>query len=209
MRKLAVIGSSDLAKQIAHYAPTCGYKVVGYFDDFKEKGNQDGINILGKIEEAKSVFTAKVYDEIIVGIGYRHFLFRAEVFEKVTALGIPFARLIHPSCIMDKSATVGKGSVIYPGCILDQHVVVKENVLINLGCIISHDSVINSHCFLSPSVNVAGFCNVGEQCNLGINTTLIDHISICDHVQTGGSTLVIRNIEKPGVSVGVPAIKSK
>ena len=209
MKKLAIIGSTELAMQLAHFAPACGYKVVGFFDDFKEKGESDGITILGKIDDARKVFDDKKFDEIIVGIGYKHLAFKAEVFEKIKAQNIPFATFIHPTCIVDETASIGKGTVLYPGCIIDQRVQIKENTLLNLGCIVSHDSIVGSHCFLSPAVNLAGFCNIGEQCNLGINTTVINNVSICDHVQTGGSTLVIRTIEKPGLYVGVPAIRSK
>jgi sugar O-acyltransferase (sialic acid O-acetyltransferase NeuD family) len=205
VKRLAIIGSADLAKQIAHFALECGYGVTGYFDDFKEKGVCDGRQILGKIAEVRDLYDGGRFDEIIVGVGYKNMEFRKGVFEEVKTRQIPFATIVHPSCIIDKTASIGPGTIVYPGCIIDQDVAIQENVLLNLGCLVSHNSTIHEHCYLSPAVNIAGCCEVGKQCNLGINTTLIDNISICDLVHTGGATVVTKSISKPGLYVGVPA----
>ena len=43
MTKVLVIGSGDLGKQIAHYiSDSSEYNIIGYIDDWKEKGNQIG-----------------------------------------------------------------------------------------------------------------------------------------------------------------------
>ena len=100
----------------------------------------------------------------------------------------------------------------YPGmteksieAIIDKAVVLRENVLVNLSCIISHDSDIGAHSFLSPNVAIAGFVTTGECANLGISTTIIDHVSVGPHVRTGGATVVVENLDKPGLYVGNPA----
>jgi UDP-3-O-[3-hydroxymyristoyl] glucosamine N-acyltransferase len=82
--------------------------------------------------------------------------------------------------------------------------VIGDNVLINIGCVIAHDTNINSNCFLSPSVNLAGFVNVGEKSILGINCTVIDNIKIHSNTQIGGGGVVIKNINKNGLYVGNP-----
>jgi|TARA_B110000902_G_scaffold82492_1_gene97922 FlaA1/EpsC-like NDP-sugar epimerase len=52
MKRLAIIGSGDLAKQIAHHAVNDKhYQLVGCFDDFKIKGeDSNGLPILGNID---------------------------------------------------------------------------------------------------------------------------------------------------------------
>jgi len=205
MKRLSIIGSSDLADQITHLASECNYEVVGCFDDFKLKEIDGKRTILGKISDIKKMFDENVFDEIIMGIGYSHMEFRADLFEKIETQNIAIASLIHPTCIIDKTAKIGKGVILYPGCIIDQRVFIKDNVLLNLGCIIAHDSILNRHSILSPAVKIAGFCTIGEKCNLGINTTIIDNISITDGVQTGASTLVVDSIVKSGLYIGSPA----
>ena len=115
------------------------------------------------------------------------------------------AIIIHSSSYVDSSCKIGKGVFILPGCVLDRNVELKDNVLLNTGSVISHDSVVSAHTFLSPAVKIAGFVNIGECCNIGINTTIIDNIEIVANSQTGGGTVVIKNITEPGLYVGNPA----
>lgn len=206
MNRLAIIGSSDLAQLIAHHAVSDKqYNVIGFYDDFKKEGEKiNGSVILGNIAKAESDFKNDVFDEIIIAIGYKYFDFRKKTFDSLQGK-IPFGKLIHSSCYVDSSCQLGRGVVLLPGCVLDMNVILKDNVLLNTGCVIAHDSSIGAHSFLSPGVIVAGFVNVGACCNIGINTTIIDNIIIGDNIQTGGGSVVVNNIDKPGTYVGVPA----
>ena len=205
MRKIAIIGSGDLANQITHYAETdLSYEVVGFFDDFINKGDiVNGKVILGGSDLIVKNFKLNVFDSLVIGIGYRHLDFRASIFEKFYG-NIPFENLIHSSCSVDTTANIGAGVVLFPNSIIDMNVTIGNNVLLNIDCAIAHDTKIGNHSFLSPSVKIAGFCNVGEKCNLGINTTIIDNIFVTNNVQTGGGTVVISAVDKSGLYVGNP-----
>jgi sugar O-acyltransferase (sialic acid O-acetyltransferase NeuD family) len=203
--KIAIVGSGDLARQITHYSETdLKYKVVGFFDDFLEMGSLiNGKVILGDIDAVIENYKQNVFDRLVVGIGYKHLDVRARVFDRFKA-SIPFENIIHPTCNIDNSATIGTGTVLFPGSIIDMNVSIGDNVLLNIDCSIAHDTSIGNHTFLSPSVKIAGFCSIGNKCNLGINTTIIDNIDIVDKVQTGGGTVIIKNITKEGLYVGNP-----
>ncbi len=205
MERLAIIGSSDLGQQIAYHAQQDGhYSVVGFFDDFEKPGTtKHEVTILGGINDLMNIFNQGVFDKIMIGIGYKHFQKRKELFVEFNKK-VPFASIIHSSSYIDKSCQIGKGVFIYPGCVLDMNVVIGENVLLNTGCIIAHDTLIGSHSFFSPAVKLAGFVEVGDCVNLGIGTTVIDHIQITSNVRTGAGTVVIVNLESPGLYLGVP-----
>jgi sugar O-acyltransferase (sialic acid O-acetyltransferase NeuD family) len=205
MKKLAIIGSADLAQLIAYHAEADHhYHVAGFFDDFVDpNATVAGKKILGKIKDVLDCFQKGVFDELIIGIGYKHLTFRKKIFEEF-ASQLPIASVIHSSAYVDSSCLIGKGCFILPGCILDRNVVLKDNILLNTGCVIAHDSTINAHSFLSPGVAVAGFVSVGECCNIGIRTTIIDNITIVNGVQTGANTTVTKDILQPGLYVGTP-----
>lgn len=204
MKTLAIIGSGHLGQQIAHFAISDGhYSKVVFFDDFNEAEEVNGFKIIGKTGSIEDSFNGKLFDDLIVGIGYNHMDVRKEFYEKFN-LKIPFATIVHSSNIIDPTAIIGSGTILYPGSILDANVEIKDNIIINIGCLVSHDTIIHSHCFISPRVALAGFVNVGEKCVLGINSTIIDNIKIASNVQTGGGSVVIKNIEQPGLYVGNP-----
>jgi sugar O-acyltransferase (sialic acid O-acetyltransferase NeuD family) len=209
MTRLAIIGSGDLGLQIAYHAIACGYKVIGFFDDYANPGSsKSGLPVLGKVENVVSVFEQGVFDSLMIGIGYKHLQARGVIFNKFKGK-IPYATLIHPSSYVDPNCRIGEGSFIYPGCKLDMNVVLGDNVLLNIGCVIAHDSVIGENSFLGPSVSVAGFVTVENSVNLGIGTVVIDNVRIAAGVRTGGGAVVVDTLIEPGLYAGVPAKMKK
>lgn len=203
-KTLAIIGCGDLGQQIAHYAISDGhYQSVVFFDDFTNEKKINGYEVLGNSDAIEYEFENKSFDEIIIGIGYKHLEKRKSIFEQFKNK-IPFGIIIHSSCWIDQTAVVKKGSVIYPFCCIDANAIVGENCILNISCTIAHDSSIENHCFLSPRVALAGFVQIDEQCIIGINSTIIDNIKIFSKTQIGGGTVVINNIDKSGLYVGNP-----
>jgi len=203
-KTLAIIGAGHLGQQIAHYAVSDQhYNNVVFFDDFNKNPSVNGYKILGPTDSVIKFYQKKIFDELIIGIGYKHLSVRKELFEKLNGK-VPFGNIIHTSVWKDQTAQVGAGCVIYPCCKLDANVVVKANTILNIACTIAHDTVIESHSFLSPRVAVAGFVTILQECIIGINSTIIDHIKITNKVQIGGGTVVIKSINKEGLYVGNP-----
>lgn len=204
MKTLAIIGAGHLGQQIAHYAITDNhYHKVVFFDDFSPNTNVLGIPVIGSSNEVDSEYKNKSFDEIIIGIGYKHLEVRKQLHEKYSKL-IPFGKIIHSTSWVDKTATVKAGCVIYPACCIDANVTIEENTIMNIGCTVAHDTRVLKHCFLSPRVAVAGFVTIEEMCVIGINTTIIDNISVKSQSKIGGGTVVTKSIEKSGLYVGNP-----
>ncbi len=204
---LAIIGAGSLGVQIAHLAEKIGYKIVGYFDDSMSPGTFiHGYQILGGINDIIDSFKKGTFSHLVCGIGYKHFAFREYIYENYKIIyNIPFATLIDPSCIIDKTAYVGEGCVLYAGSIIDENVSIGCNVLLNLGVCISHNSIIGSHSYLSPRSAIAGNVNISSRCFVGINATIIDDVVIADDITIAGGAVVISDCNKKGLYAGVPA----
>ena len=205
MKTLAILGAGDLGQQIAHYAISDNhYERIVFFDDFSFGKMINGIDVLGNMDDVENYFKQNYFQEIILGIGYKHLNKRKELFDKFNSK-IPFGKIIHSTVWVDSTTEIKPGCVIYPGCLIDAKTKIFENTILNVSTTIAHDTIIGKHCFLSPRVSIAGFVNVEEKCIIGINSTIIDNISICANTQLGGGTVVIKNIEKPGLYVGNPS----
>lgn len=205
MRKiLGIAGAGDFGRQIAHYALSDRhYDQVVFFDDWLGQPAAQGIRVLGGISAIEKEFGNRAFDELIIGIGYKHLAFRKQLFEKFSGK-IPWGRIIHSNAWVDKTATIGDGSVLYPGCCVDARAVIEPNTTLNLACTVAHDTRIGKHCFLSPRVALAGFVVVEEMCLLGINTTVIDNVKLCPNTRIGGGSLVLKDVSSPGLYVGSP-----
>src|SRR5690606_21961217 len=154
-----------LGKLLSYYIQSDGLgECIGFYDDFNEKGNQIGdLYIQGKISDLMKDFEKGVFDQVLICIGYKHFNFRAQIFDRLKEWKIPLFMLKHSSSYVDPSATVKEGCVLFPRSCIDAGVVLEENVLINSGSVIAHDSIIRRHSFVAPGVSIAGFVNIGER----------------------------------------------
>lgn len=210
MKKLAVIGSGDLGKQIVQLAlESNDYIISGFFDDFETTGNLvHGYHILGNIESIQQQFENGTFDELLIGIGYKHIEIRQQLFERFRQQ-IPFGKIVHSSCVIHNSVSIGSGSVLYSGTHIDMGAIIAENCLIYNGCIIAHDTQIASHTILSPGVKVAGFSKIESLVNLGIGTIISDNVTVAIGTKTGAGAVVVKNIDESGLYVGIPAKKIK
>lgn len=208
-KRIAFLGSGEMARHIAHYMIEDNqFDVVGYFDDYTEKGEVvNGFPVLGKLDEVEKSLKENVFDELINAIGFTRMEYRKEVFQRFEKK-IPFATFIHSTCLVDSTAKIGKGVVVFPFCILYLDAVVEDNVFIQIRSYVT-DSIVKKHTMISGTVSIAGRSEIGECCNIGISTTVSSDVKVCDYVKTGAGCIVTKNITEPGTYVGVPARKIK
>lgn len=203
--KIAIIGAAELGRLIAlHATNDTSYQIAGYYDDYSTSTAFNDYPVLGKTESISRDYQAKLFDALIIGIGYNQMKSRAAIFEQFKGK-IPFCNIIHSSSYIDKTCTLGEGIFILPGVTLDLDVELGDNVLLNTGTIIAHHTKIGKHSFVAPGVNIAGLVNVGEQCFIGIGATIVDCLTIADSSVIGAGALVLKNTEENSVSVGAPA----
>lgn len=210
MKRVAIIGSGDLARLVVHNINTIGdQEVVGVYDDFVDIGtNESGLLIIGRLDKIQEDYQNNKFDFLFIAVGYSRMNYRAETFNRFKGV-IPFTNIIHKSCIIDPSVKLGEGVFLFSGVLLDQNVVIRDNVLLNVGVTIAHDSQIGEHCFFGPRVNLAGFVKIEEMGYFGINSTVIDNINVCSNVKVGAGAVITKNIKEEGLYVGIPAKKIK
>lgn len=207
MTRILIIGAGDLGQQIAHYISTSEiFSIVGYVDDFGKIGEvRKGYEILGTIKDIELLYSQNIFDELLIGIGYNHFITRKKIFDNYNNV-IPFATYIHPTCVIDSTAKIGKGVIILPRCIIDMEVVIHDNVFIYSGTVIGHNSQVGAHSIISLSATTGGFSTIGKSCFIGIGTCVRDNITIANHTFIGSGANVIKNIiQEDCVYVGNPA----
>ena len=207
MKRVLIIGAGDLGQQIAHYvSESTEHTIVGYVDDWAHIGDiRRGYPVLGCVEDTEMLYHQDVFDELLIGIGYKHFDARKQLFDRYKSI-IPFATYIHQNCVVDRTAKIGKGVVMLSNCVVNLDAEIGDNVFLYNGCLIGFDSKICSHSFLSLSVIIGGYSHVGEKCFVGLGTKIIDNVTINDNNLIGAGSNVIQRITEPnGVYAGNPA----
>lgn len=206
MKKLAIIGASELGCLMAHHAITDNhYHVVGFYDDSAKNSKYfPELPVLGKIDDVEKDHESGKFDCIMIGIGYHRMDIRKQVYDRF-ANKVPFGTIVHSKSFLDSSCKVGKGVFVLPGCTVDYMASIGNNVTLQIGCVVAHHTIIGDHTFLGPGVQMAGLINVHQCCFLGLACVIKDCLTIGEHAVIGAGAVVISNVGPHTVSTGVPA----
>ena len=117
---------------------------------------------------------------------------------------------IHPSVhIMDDNIQVGVGSFIGANSILTTNIKLGNHALLNRGNHIGHDSVAGDFFSMMPNAVIGGNVTIGDNVYLGSCSNVREKINITSDVLIGMNAAVVKDINKSGTYVGVPAQKIK
>ena len=181
---------------------------------------------LSLIERVGSVFFVddKYYDskdKLILPISQ----FDPNEYEVVVAVGNPEDRFnivkrlpketkyfthIHKSCqILGNDVEIGEGSIICAGTIITTNVKLGKHTHLNLQTTIGHDCEIGNYFTTAPGAKISGNCIINDCVYIGTNSSIKEKIKINSHVTIGLNAGVVKNIDEPGIYVGVPTKKIK
>lgn len=204
-RNLILIGGGGHCKSVIDVAESAGYNIIGILDipenigksvlDYKVIGTDD--DILQFADKA----------EFIITVGFiKSPAIRMRIFDKVKEAGGKLATIIASTAHVSRYASLGEGTVVMHQAVVNAGARIGENCIINTFCNIEHDALIGDQCHISTGAMINGDCKVGKLCFIGSQSVLANGISICDDVIVGAGSLVRKNILKPGIYSGNPAI---
>lgn len=174
MKQLLIYGAGEFGQTIHSLAEECDFSVAGFIDDWST-----GPGILAPSTQLLTHFPPSDY-QIVMAIGYRHLEARWNLFARLAQQGYQFPPLIHPRAIVNRSATIGEGSLVMAGSILDARASLGMLVVAWPASVINHDSKIGDNTFLGPGVVICGHTEIGSTCFVGAGAVVVDHINVPD-----------------------------
>ena len=117
---------------------------------------------------------------------------------------------IDDDCFIGPFVEIQKGVKIGAGTRVQSHSFICELVSIGRNCFIGHGVMFINDLFKTggPAFGKKEewkSCNIGNGVSIGSNATIVG-VNICDNVVIGAGAVVTKNIEKPGVYAGNPAV---
>ena len=204
-KNLILIGGGGHCKSVIDVAESAGYNILGILDMPEDIGKSVlDYKIIGTDDDIPQ-FVDKA--EFIITVGFiKNPDIRMRIFDKVREAGGKLATVISSTAHVSRYASIGEGTVVMHQAVVNAGAKIGENCIINTFCNIEHDAVIGDQCHISTGAMVNGDCKVGKLCFIGSQSVLANGISICDDVIVGAGSLVRKNILKPGIYSGNPAI---
>lgn len=203
-KKVVIIGAGGHAKVIADIIEKSGDEIVGFLDDNKKKGTNiiKEYKVIGDFNNRFPLAIANSDYEFIIAIGDNKK--REEISHSPN---LKFYTAIHPSAQMGLDVEIQEGTVIMANACINSSAKIGKHCIINTGAIIEHDNIIEDFVHISPNVALGGTVKIGKSTHVGIGSTIKNNITICENCKIGAGAVVVKDIEKEGTYIGVPAKK--
>lgn len=162
---------------------TRAFNVIGILDDRLAVGQLvNGIPVLGPVHDLTGLLEqgCALAVNAVGGVGSRRL--RQDIWLRIKDSGLGTPRLIHPSAVIDSSATLGEGAQILAGSYVGARSQVGRNSIVNSRAVVSHDCVIGDHAHIAPGAMLAGDVVVGQRTLVGMGATIHMQVRIGDDV---------------------------
>jgi acetyltransferase EpsM len=197
-----IIGAGGHGKVIADMMLRQGMDVLGFLDDNPALVGLSifGLPVLGLLDQWKDFEP----DGLVAAIG-SNAVRRTVVQRLEMTASPPWVTIIHPNAVIAQSVQIGIGTVIMAGAVVNADAKLGNHAIINTGATVDHDCVIGDFAHVAPGAHLAGDVTVGEGVLLGVGCAVIPGCDISENAIIGAGGVVICDIPRNVVAIGVPA----
>lgn len=198
---LVLIGAGGHGRVCADTAEATGNFVPTFLDDcWPDRSANADWPIRGKIDLWQTLDSRL---PIFVSIG--HNLTRLKLGRTLVDHGRSTPSLQHPSAVVSKRATIGRGTIILAGAVIQPCAVVGDFCIVNTGATIDHDCQIADGVHISPGAHLAGGVSVGEASWIGIGAVVREGCKVGRGTMVGAGATVVSHVPDQVVVTGTPA----
>ena len=203
--RLILVGAGSFGRELINWAYDIaeqgGSAFSGYLDATPDvlAGSAYALPWLGTPDD----FVPQAGDQLVLGIADP--VAKQAVADKLRAKGARFARLIHPTAVIARTAVLGEGAVLCPHSLVSADARVGDFVAINAMSSVGHDVVVGDYTTLSGHVDLTGFVQVGEGCFFGTGAKVLPKVKIGNRAKIGAGTTIMRTVQDEAVMYTLPA----
>jgi len=201
-QKLAILGTSLFAPEVADIAEDCGEFEVSVFIENWDRARTSGALLGCPIIWFEDAAPLAATHQALCSLGTTK---RRSFIEAVAAMGFAFATVIHPTARVSRRAVVGPGSFVSVGVAVSAGTRVGRHVVANRGVLVGHDTVIGDYVTLSPGANIAGAVSIGAETYVGMGAIVLDRIRVGEGAVIAAGAVVTKDVPDHVEVMGVPA----
>ena len=178
MPELLLIGGGGHCRSVIDVIESAGqFKIFGVVDHDPALNEVMGYPVKGNDLELPRLLRHCPLAIITVGhLGdYKK---RADLYEKLVAMGYGFPSVISARAYVSKHAQVGLGTVVMHDALVNAGAKIGANCIINTKALIEHDATIEDHCHISTAAIINGGVKVGRGSFYGSNAVSKQYIDI-------------------------------
>jgi sugar O-acyltransferase (sialic acid O-acetyltransferase NeuD family) len=116
-----------------------------------------------------------------------------------------FSKLIDPTAVIARTATVGEGTVVNADAVVAAGSALGAFVQVNRSASVGHHNVIEDYSTLGPGCLLAGEVRIGRGAFVGAGAVCAPRVTIGPNAVIGAGAVVIRDVSAGAIAVGNPA----
>ncbi len=199
--RIVVIGGGGHAKVVIDSLQMAAvHEIVGILDETGPLGEVLGVPVLGSdnlLSEMRSNhgvigFVPAVGDNIL----------RRRLFDAAVSAGLEPVNAIHPTAVISRYATLGRGVALMAGVVLNADCQIGDNVIVNTGATVDHDVRVESDVHIAPGCHISGYVSIGRGTLIGTGSSVKDRVHIGERATIGAGAAVYRDVPNYATVVG-------
>lgn len=209
MFDLVIVGAGGFGREVLQYAQDAiaagmlDARIKGFLDDDKTQADLAPFGVdtrlLGTIDAA----IPEPNERYVIALGDP--VARATLHDSLSAAGVSFATLVHPTAYVAPSAGVAGGAIICPFAFVAVNACLEKNVVLNTYASVGHDCRIGAHTVLSPYAAVNGWSVLGEQVIMGTSAIIAPRTTVCRRAKISAGSVVYHDVPEGALALGNPA----
>jgi sugar O-acyltransferase (sialic acid O-acetyltransferase NeuD family) len=180
-----------------------GITVTGYCDIAEKEYNPFNLAYFGP-ENSATAMQALQQNGFFIAVGDNQL--RSKIYTSLHEKKLTAANAIHPSAVIDASATVaGHAVMIAAHVAINPLASIATGAICNTGCVIEHECVVGEFAHIGPGAVLCGNVKIGSGTFVGANAVIKQGITVGKNVVIGAGAVVVKNVPDNITVMGVPA----
>lgn len=205
-KRTIIVGGGGFARELLSWAADCAdagtlAPVAGVIDDNADAfADYPGLAaVIGPV----AGYRPEPGDALLLGIGNPET--KRRLVEQLSACGATFAKLVHPTAVLARTARVDDGAILCPLSLVSAHGNVGRFVTVNALSSVGHDAKVGTFSTLSAHVDLTGFVQLGESVMVGTGAKVVPGVRVGDGAVIGAGATVYRNVPAGATVYSAPA----
>ena len=194
---------AEAVDQLARQAGVA-MEVHGFLDDAYPAGGEfEGFRVFGGLDAWQQLPQDVLFAPAIQKVGDM-----PRRVKRLDGLAIPperWATVIHPSAVIARSATIGRGVYIAAFCSVQPRCSIGDFATLRAGVALGHDAIVLRHAYVGPNAVMCGRTLLGQGAHLGPGAVLLDNRNVGEFSVVGIGSAVTKDIAAFSVAMGNPA----
>lgn len=200
---MILIGYSGHAYVVTGILHAAGKKIIGYCDVSEKDSNPFNLPYIGS-EASPEAIKAFQKNDFFIAVGDNNI--RRKIYEQLEKHNLFPANAIHPSAVLDATATLAKhGIMVAANVTINPLVSVGIGAICNTGAIIEHECIIGNFAHIGPGAVLCGNVKIGEGAFIGAHAVIRQGINIGKNAVIGAGAVVVKDVADNVTVMGVPA----